>query len=83
MFFKVDDDIYIKYDESTRSCEIISLKSLQELHEKLVSELPIKPTNKELIEWARLNYPGLDSIDDQQKRIDEVEGKIAELNKIK
>lgn len=83
MFFKVDGDIFIKYDEATRSCEIISLKSLQELHEKLVSEMPIKPTNKELLDWARVNYPGLDSIDDQQKRIDEVQGKIAELNKIK
>lgn len=83
MFFKVDGDIFIKYDEATRSCEIISLKSLQELHGKLVAEMPIKPTNKELLDWARVNYPGLDSIDDQQKRIDEVQGKIAELNKIK
>lgn len=82
MYFKVDSDIFLKYNSDNRTCEVISRNALQQLADKLTKELPQKPTDKELLEWARRNYPGLDNIDEGQKRLDEVNSELAELDKV-
>jgi hypothetical protein len=79
-YFKVDLDIYLKYDGINKTVSIISKKALQELIIKLVKELPVYPTDDQLLKWAKQNYPGLDSINDQKIRIKELKAEYDLLN---
>ena len=82
LYFKVNSNTYLKYDELNNASAIVLKKPLKELIDRLIKELPVTPTDEELLKWAKKNYPGLDSIEDQKKRIKELQAELEELNKI-
>lgn len=81
-YFKVNEDIYLGYDAINKTASVISKKLLQSVIDKMIKELPPTPTDAELLKWAKINYPGLSSIDDQKKRIKEKQDELKELDKI-
>ena len=81
-YFKVDSDKYLGYDENNDTSRVISKKSLKDLIDKLTKELPPTPTDAELLKWAKINYPGFSSIEDQKKRIKQLQAELDELDNI-
>lgn len=57
------DDTYIEYDKATRTSRVIVKceieKKVREAKERL-TQIPAEPTDRELLEWAREHYDGMD-----------------------
>lgn len=75
----IDKDRYVKVDGD--KAEVFYLteveKCLKEATARL-AELPTQPTDEELLEWARENYPAMDYSAEKQS----LEAKISECNSI-
>jgi len=82
-YFKVDSDIYLSYDEASKTSSVISRTEIKELTDRLLKDMPEVPNDAELLEWANANYPGILNISNQNKRVDELQARLVELNKIR
>lgn len=82
IYFKVDADTFIRYDEIDKNVKIVSLKLLKEMAIEIAANIPIMPTNAVLLAWARINYPGITTVGDGQKKLDRINAEIVEINKI-
>lgn len=73
----IDTDKFLEYDTKAMSAKIYSkaelTKEIKEAETRL-KEIPAEKTDKELLEWARLNYPEMD----YSKEKEALETKIAE-----
>jgi len=88
-YLKVDDDIYIEFDAKTRHAVCLSKKEEAKRLEGVLSRIegiPKLPSDEELLQWARENYLPMNyDVEAKylQERKDEIETKIAEIEKIK
>lgn len=82
-YLQIDTNIFIKYDEEVKIAEVISKSELKDQIDNLKKNLPKVPNDKELLVWAKKNYPGLENIDEELKRIDLLEKELAQLNDTK
>jgi hypothetical protein len=58
MYIKIDDNTWIFYEGETAT--VIKKDELQaelERAQQKLSEIPAEPTDAELLDWARINYP--------------------------
>jgi len=81
-YFKADADTFIKYDDVNASVFIVSKKALKERADKISDNAPKMPTDKELLDWARLNYPGIEGLSHEQEKLDRIKDEIKEIEKI-
>jgi hypothetical protein len=73
--FKIDKDKFIAYENDTAKVySRVELLKQKEESLKRLEEIPPKPTDKELLEWARTNYPQVNY--EVEKR--SLEAKVAE-----
>lgn len=60
---KIDNNTYIQYD-ATMDAAIVFHKDELEIElaeaQKRLAEIPEGPTDSELLEWAKVNYPFMD-----------------------
>jgi ribosomal 50S subunit-recycling heat shock protein len=81
MIIKIDDNIYIKFNQATRTSETIDLGSLEEQKAQLESSIQVK-TDEELLAWAKENYYSPTILAMQESKTKELEKVNALLNEI-
>jgi hypothetical protein len=63
MIIKLDKKKFIEYNEKTNEARVYEadvLGASKYAAEQRLKELPQEPTDQELLEWARVNYPRMD-----------------------
>lgn len=80
-YIKIDPKTVIGYDLATRTCKMFNPTEL--LAEKTAAEtrlaqIPPKPDDKTLLEWAKTNYPTLNYETEKQT----LQSKIAEATAV-
>jgi hypothetical protein len=62
-YIQVNKDLWVEVDEQTKKTVAFNPKDLQGQLSDLTSrlqEIPKEPTDRELLAWARVNYPQMD-----------------------
>lgn len=63
MLLKYDDNTFIEYDPLTNRTTALKLDALNtelDFCEAKIAEVPPPPTDAEILEWGRANYPAPD-----------------------
>ena len=78
-YIKLNSKNIIEYNVEEKTAKLLTIKNIKKEianAEARLKELPQEPTDKELLEWARENYPAMDYSNERA----ELE-KIIEVNK--
>lgn len=63
LYFKINDDEFVEVNKETKYPRVFSKKAISERKaavEARLASIPKAPSDKELLEWAKKNYPATD-----------------------
>lgn len=83
IYFNVDDDTYIQYDEEAKTAEVIVKSEVQAQIDKLQENLQNIPDDDTLLAWAKDNYPGLKELNDTQNQVDNLQTQMSAMSNVK
>jgi hypothetical protein len=62
-YFKVNDDTFIQFDPTNFTSKTVTISGLQneiEASQNRLAQIPVGPSDADLLAWARQNYPMTD-----------------------
>lgn len=83
IYSRIKAGVWVKYEENAETGTVIYRRKLLERKRAILdrlSELPLYPTDSELLAWARANYPALDTSRELQLLNQELESIQTDLN---
>jgi len=81
MIIKINNEVYIKYNEETQTSETLNVSDLEVRKQELELSLQTK-TDEELLAWAKANYFTPDMLLDIEKKQGELVRITNTLNEI-
>lgn len=79
MYFKVGQGKFIQFDETTSVASVILKSDIVAQRDSLINVPPV-PSNQVLLDWARINYPGIAQMGRDKEKIAELNNLLSILN---
>jgi hypothetical protein len=85
-YINIENGMWVVYDKDNKrivqSFDVVLLKSELDKLTLELNDIPLSPTDEELLTWARENYPMFDysvAKENIQKRIDEINNLLSNI----
>ncbi len=84
-YIKIDADTFVEYDKTTRESQLFSKSAIESeisLTQSQLDALPPKPSNAELLAWAKANFENADvrARDTLEESVKQLQNKLDKIN---